>query len=131
MTTNTAPGAVERARTLALAVESGSPDFLGVNDGGCHTCWHRNPDGPELLAIIEQQAATIAERDERIEELETKLRMLISHASGGHLSEPDDINRSTNDIAVEISRHVNRVWEHAQESARKEDATTLERSKRP
>jgi Lar family restriction alleviation protein len=46
---------VERARALALAVESGSPDFLGADDGGCHTCWHRNPDGPELLAIIERQ----------------------------------------------------------------------------
>jgi hypothetical protein len=55
-----------------------------------------------------------------IVELRQKLRMIISHASGGHLSEPGDIDRSTNDICVEISRHHNRVWEHAQESALKD-----------
>jgi hypothetical protein len=50
-------------------------------------------------------------------ELRQKLRMIISHASGGHLSEPKDVDRSVNDICVEISRHHNRIWEHAQESA--------------
>jgi glycerol-3-phosphate responsive antiterminator len=50
-------------------------------------------------------------------ELRQKLRMIISHASGGHLSEPEDVDRSVNDICVEISRHNNRIWEHAQEAA--------------
>jgi Lar family restriction alleviation protein len=57
-----------------------------------------------------------------LDELRGKFRMVISHASGGHLSEPGDIDRHTNDICVEISRHHNRVWEHAQETARKEGA---------
>lgn len=32
-------------------------------------------------------------------ELRHKMRMIISHASGGYLSEPEDIDRSTNDIS--------------------------------
>ncbi len=55
--------------------------------------------------------------DPSVDELRQKLRMIISHASGGHLSEPGDIDRSTNDICVEISRHNNRIWQHAQETA--------------
>lgn len=50
-----------------------------------------------------------------IENLKHKLRMIISHASGGHLSKPTDLNRSVNDICVEISRHHNRIWQHARE----------------
>jgi UDP-N-acetylglucosamine transferase subunit ALG13 len=53
-----------------------------------------------------------------VDELRQKLRMIISHASGGHLSNPGDIDRSVNDICVEISRHHNHIWEHAQEVAR-------------
>jgi hypothetical protein len=62
--------------------------------------------------------------DAVVEQLRGKLRMIISHASGGHLSEPEDIDRSTNDIAVEISRHHNRIWEHAQESATNSEAVS-------
>jgi hypothetical protein len=61
-----------------------------------------------------------------MDDLHHKLRMIISHASGGHLSEPVDVNRSTNDIAVEISRHHNRIWEQAQESARRPLVEALE-----
>jgi hypothetical protein len=49
--------------------------------------------------------------------------MIISHASGGALSEPGDIDRSVNDICVEISRHKNEVWKHAQEVARRDRPT--------
>jgi hypothetical protein len=42
------------------AVESGSPDFLGDDEGRCVTCWHRNPDGPEAADHIEAQADEIA-----------------------------------------------------------------------
>jgi UDP-N-acetylglucosamine transferase subunit ALG13 len=52
-----------------------------------------------------------------VDELRHKLRMIISHASGGALSEPGDIDRSVNDICVEISRHKNEIWKHAQEVA--------------
>jgi hypothetical protein len=53
--------------------------------------------------------------ENELQQLQQKFRMVISHASGGHLSDPKDIERSTNDISVEITKHVNRVWEHAQE----------------
>lgn len=49
------------------------------------------------------------------QELRQKLRMIISHASGGRLSKVEDLDRSTNDICVEISKHHNRIWEHARE----------------
>jgi hypothetical protein len=52
-----------------------------------------------------------------VEEIRHKLRMIISHASGGALSKPGDIDRSVNDICVEISRHKNDIWKQAQESA--------------
>jgi hypothetical protein len=55
-------------------------------------------------------------------ELRQKLRMIISHASGGNLSEPGDIDRSINDICVEISRHKNDIWKHAQEAALRDHA---------
>ena len=50
------------------------------------------------------------------EVLKQKLRMIISHASGGHLSKPNDMDRSVNDICVEISRHHNLIWEQAKAS---------------
>jgi hypothetical protein len=62
--------------------------------------------------------------DAEVEQLRAKMRMIISHASGGHLSKPEDIDRPTNDIAVEISRHHNRIWEHAQESATNSEAVS-------
>jgi UDP-N-acetylglucosamine transferase subunit ALG13 len=52
-----------------------------------------------------------------VEDLRGKLRMIISHASGGSLSKPADVDRSINDICVEISRHKNEIWDQAQKSA--------------
>ena len=36
------------------AVESGASDFIGDKAPICETCWHRNPDGPEAAAVIEE-----------------------------------------------------------------------------
>jgi hypothetical protein len=66
----------------------------------------------------------MTDKTQTVESLRQKLRMIISHASGGHLSEPEDVDRSTNDIAVEISRHNNRIWEHAQEAALRDAAVS-------
>ena len=63
------------------------------------------------------------------DELRHKLWMVISHASGGHLSKEDDSDRSINDICVEISRHHNRIWEQALEKGRQEAATSTERGR--
>jgi hypothetical protein len=56
-----------------------------------------------------------------------KLRMVISHASGGHLSDDADADRPLNDICVAISQHHNRVWEAALEKGRKEALSTQPR----
>lgn len=47
------------------------------------------------------------------EELRTKLRMIVSHATGGQLSEEGDIDRSTNNISCEITRFRNRLYQDA------------------
>lgn len=62
---------------------------------------------------------------EELDSLRHKLRMIISHASGGALCEPGDVDRSVNDICVEISRHKNEVWRYAQEVALR-DASGIE-----
>ncbi|MES2289261.1 MAG: hypothetical protein V4530_05935 [Pseudomonadota bacterium] len=61
-----------------------------------------------LCDLVDAQAARVAE-------LEQQMRMIVSHATGGACQ---DITLSTNDISVEITRHVNRVWDAAQEAAR-------------
>lgn len=47
---------------------------------------------------------------DEIEALKHKLRMIISHASGGRLSGEKAINRSINDICVQISAHKNEIY---------------------
>lgn len=44
------------------------------------------------------------------QELRQKLKMIISHASGGHLHKASDVDRSINDICVQISAHRNEVY---------------------
>lgn len=45
------------------------------------------------------------------EELRHKFWMVICHASGGRLSKPEDVDRSINDICVQITRKVNDAYE--------------------
>lgn len=52
-----------------------------------------------------------------VDDLKARLRMIVSHATGGHWHEQESLERSINDICVEISAHNNRIWKHAQESA--------------
>lgn len=75
----------------------------------------------QMIAALSTPTPTDAGEDYR-----RKLRMVISHASGGHLSDEGDADRSLNDICVEISRHHNRVWEAALEKGRKEAAPTTD-----
>ena len=52
----------------------------------------------------------------KYQELRQKLRMIVSHATGGHLHRAEDIDRSTNDICVEISKTRTAVWNQALEN---------------
>lgn len=59
---------------------------------------------------------------EPLTDAEAKLRNIVSHATGGS---SQDAQASLNDICVRISQHHNRVWEKAQEVARKESADRI------
>lgn len=76
----------------------------------------RNASEGEYDAYLLQSARLEIERlTNDLTAIKGKLRNVISHASGGHLSAEGDAERSCNDICVEISRHHNRIWEHAKE----------------
>lgn len=49
------------------------------------------------------------------QELRQKLKMIICHASGGYLHKASDIDRSINDICVQISAHRNEVYAQGKE----------------
>jgi hypothetical protein len=55
--------------------------------------------------------------EERVADLEQRLRMIVSHASGGRLHERESLDWSINDVCVAISRHKNEIWVQAQKSA--------------
>jgi len=52
--------------------------------------------------------AALRQHQSEVEALRAKMRMIVSHASGGGLQ---DIDLSPNDICVRISQHHNRVYE--------------------
>lgn len=70
---------------------------------------------PVIATLITQQSAEISRLTAELGEARQKLRMIVSHATGGASS---DIDASVNDISVAITAKVNLVWEHAQEVAR-------------
>jgi hypothetical protein len=55
------------------AIEGATPDFIGVNDGGCHTRYHRNPDGPQAADLIERLVLRIATIEGALEEARERL----------------------------------------------------------
>lgn len=57
---------------------------------------------------------------QRIDYMRGKFRNIISHATGGHLSEEDTPDLPMNTIAVEISRHRTMIYNDAKASGRKE-----------
>ena len=80
----------------------------------------REDEHPWVDLAFEDAHAAIAAmrtadtRADDVEQLRHKLRMIVSHATGGM---SQDIDASVNDICVEISRSKNEVWKHAQEVA--------------
>jgi len=66
--------------------------------------------------------AQLAEVTKELEEARAKMRMIVSHASGGWTQ---DIEQSTNDICVQISANRNTVYEAGIEKGRKEAESRL------
>jgi len=91
-----------------------------------HDCWEGAlwkvflADADAILSLIASSPMNAVREGE---ELRGKLRMIVSHATGGA---SQDIDASINDICVEITRRVNRVWEHAQEAEREACAKVVE-----
>jgi hypothetical protein len=73
-----------------------------------------------VRAALTQPEPTAQQATGEPDKLRHKLWMVMSHASGGHLSNEADVDRSINDICVTISQHHNRVWQAALEKGREE-----------
>ena len=52
-----------------------------------------------------------------VEQLRHKFWMVICHASGGRLSKPEDVDRSINDICVQIKQKVNDAYHSGEKAA--------------
>jgi hypothetical protein len=70
---------------------------------------------PSLLAAL-----SVPNPD--VERLRHKLRMIVSHATGGH---SQDIDASINDICVRISENRNHVFAHGKEVGERETRAAL------
>lgn len=68
-------------------------------------------------AIAAQYRGEEHEPSAKLKAMPGKMRMIVSHATGGM---HQDINLSTNDICVQITQHVNYVYEHGKEKGRAE-----------
>lgn len=118
-------GLVERLRTAAERAGWCSDALVGHEDNDGYLMADCAAEADEDAKTITEAADHITATDTLLANRETQLRMIISHASGGHLSEPGDIDRSTNDICVQISAHKNEIWKHAQEVATAKADTLL------
>jgi hypothetical protein len=77
-----------------------------------------DPEAAFLAGAAWQKALATPSQGEAIgadvEALRAKLRMIVSHATGGS---SQDIDAYTNDICVRITENVNRIYAHGQEAA--------------
>lgn len=63
---------------------------------------------------VHRLRSTTPPAEDAVEELRTKLRMIVSHATGGH---SQDIDASVNDICVRISAMRNKVYQAGKDRA--------------
>ena len=98
-------------RAACIAVVRAEQKYEGSDFPVCNAIVHAIEQIPALTPTPQAGGDT---------DYRNKLRMVISHASGGHLSDEADVERSINDICVQISQHYNRVWEVALEKGRKQ-----------
>lgn len=95
-----------------------------------HNGWHVSADAVDAaltaLAASPKATATASVReDEAYEQLRHKLWMIACHATGGGIPEIEGIDRSVNDISVQITASRNLVYQAGKEAGRKEALATL------
>lgn len=83
-------------------------------------------EAAKALAAFPKATATASVRDsEAYEQLRHKLWMIACHATGGGIPEIEGIDRSVNDISVQITASRNLVYQAGKEAGRKEALATL------
>ncbi|ANC85432.1 hypothetical protein A7E77_00090 [Sphingomonas sp. NIC1] len=81
------------------------------------------------LAASPKATATASVReDEAYEQLRHKLWMIACHATGGGIPEIEGIDRSVNDISVQITASRNLVYQAGKDAGRKEALASLQDS---
>lgn len=65
----------EKLIALLLEVEGGRPDSLGIR-----TRWHRNPEGPQAVALIAAKEAENAAEREKVEKLREALQQIAGYS---------------------------------------------------
>lgn len=87
--------------------------ILRSNGTDTHASWVEKA----LAALTAEPAAKAGDADDALGKLKHKLWMIICHASGGRLSKPEDVDRSVNDICVQITAKVNDAYEAGKQVA--------------
>jgi hypothetical protein len=99
------------------AREDGSPFSIRCTDC-CAEMPYMSLDDPQ--SVRWNTRASVTNPD--VERLRHKLRMIVSHATGGH---SQDIDASINDICVRISENRNHVFAHGKEVGERETRAAL------
>lgn len=95
----------------------------GYEDGWCtgtaameeDRAWNADDDWKGSKALAMSSRADVVEDGEAIDDLKHRLRMIVSHATCGHLSEAESLDWSVNDICVEISRSRNLIYQQGKD----------------
>jgi hypothetical protein len=126
--TATLVAALELAREFHDAYERLAPSFGYETRPDTKEFDPDSPNGKLMIAVCSEIGSrlqsTNAELNRVVDEAEHKLRMVVSHASGGHL---DLAERplSLNDICVEISQHHNRIYQGGKDAAHRQSMETM------
>lgn len=90
--------------------------------------WSAGTGAPDWCPFLADRLSAQAGGGEAVD-WRHKLWMIACHATGGGIPEIEGVDRSINDICVQISAHNNAIWKSAQEAALR-DAPTYDHGKR-